>query len=330
MTNGPLKHILKLGVRLAEVASLPLLLVSASYLKLLRNIGVWRVPLSRNVLAKLGVFPVREHYYDPLVNVLKLPYPLDHDRALPGLEMNVAGQLDLLRQLHFEQELRSIPSHVYGAQTPQHGLNKFFFGGDADFYYSLIRLKRPKRLIEIGSGYSTLVALNAIEANTKEDLAYRCEITCVEPFANQWLDDVGVNVIRSKVETLDLDLFSSLEAGDILFIDSSHVIRPQGDVLFEYLRILPALKPGVLIHIHDIFTPKDYPEDWIRNDFRFHNEQYLLEAFLNFNGSFRIIAALHFLCFAHFEDLRAHLPHVEQLDRKLRQRAPSSMWIERV
>jgi predicted O-methyltransferase YrrM len=330
MTNGPLKRILKFGVRLTEIASLPLLLVSAGYFKLFRKIGVWRLPLTRDVMAQLGVFPLRDHYFDPLVTVSKLSHPLGDDRPLAAIDMNVGGQLDLLHQLHYESELRTCPAHVYGGETERHGPNQYFYGGDADYYYSLIRLKRPKRIVEIGSGYSTLIALSAIEANRNEDPAVRCTITCIEPFENPWLADEGVTVIRSKVEALNLDLFSSMEAGDILFIDSTHVIRAQGDVLFEYFQILPSLASGVLIHIHDIFTPKDYPEDSLLNDFRFFNEQYLVEAFLSFNASFRIVAALHFLYHTQFEALQAHLPHVERLPSSLRHRTPTSLWLERV
>ena len=93
------------------------------------------------------------------------------------------------------------------------------------------------------------------------------------------LEKIGVTVIRQKVEGLGKAVFAELEKGDILFIDSSHIIRPQGDVLFEYLESLPSLNRGVIVHIHDIFSPKDYLKEWVTNEVRFWNEQYLLEAF---------------------------------------------------
>ena len=108
-------------------------------------------------------------------------------------------------------------------------------------------------------------------------------------------------VIRQPVETVDKTIFTCLESNDILFIDSSHIIRPQGDVLCEYLQILPVLQPGVLVHVHDIFTPKDYLDEWLREQGLFWNEQYLLEAFLSGNTDYEIIAALNFLKHHHWD-----------------------------
>ena len=328
--KGQLKQFLKFGVRVVEILLSPLLILSAIYLKLVRSLGMWRIPFSRDLLLKLDLFPIRNQYYDPWIDVSAFTEPLDRDRILPGIDMNESDQLQLLTQMHYSDELRTMPSHVYGAPTKQFGLNKYYYGGDADFYYSMVRFKKPKRIAEIGSGYSTLVALNAIEMNRKEDASYRCAVSCIEPFANAWLEKTGVSVFRKKVEQMERKFFEELGAGDILFIDSSHVIRPQGDVLFEYLELLPSIPSGVLIHIHDIFTPKEYPEDWLKNEFRFHNEQYLVEAFLSYNSSFQIIAALHYLYHTHFEAMKKALPHVERLRSEERQRAPSSLWLERV
>jgi hypothetical protein len=123
------------------------------------------------------------------------------------------------------------------------------------------------------------MAARGIHQNHRDDPGYTCEHICIEPYEAQWLEKLDVTTIREPVERLDKSLFRSLEKNDILFIDSSHMIRPQGDVLFEYLEILPILQSGVLIHIHDIFTPKDYLEEWLSQEVRFWNEQYLLEAF---------------------------------------------------
>lgn len=115
-----------------------------------------------------------------------------------------------------------------------------------------------------------------------------------------WLDGVsGIEVLCQKIEQMDNQLLLELEKDDILFIDSSHVIRPQGDVLCEYLEILPILKPGVMVHIHDIFTPRDYLDHWLIDEVKLWNEQYLLEAFLSCNSQFEIIAALNFLSYRH-------------------------------
>ncbi len=119
-------------------------------------------------------------------------------------------------------------------------------------------------------------------------------------------------------------MFRSLAAGDILFIDSSHVIRPRGDVVFEYLEILPALDVGVIVHIHDIFLPRDYPAEWIVDEVRFWNEQYLLEAFLTLNSDWKVIGALNFLRHHHYQELKAKCPFLTD------DREPGSFYIERV
>ncbi len=110
--------------------------------------------------------------------------------------------------------------------------------------------------------------------------------------------------MRQKVKDVDVVFFSALEENDILFIDSSHMIRPEGDVLFEYLELLPTLKPGVLVHVHDIFTSRNYPREWLQDEVRMWNEQYLLEAFLTHNRNWKIIGALNYLRHNHYDNLK--------------------------
>jgi hypothetical protein len=98
-----------------------------------------------------------------------------------------------------------------------------------------------------------------------------------------WLDRVDVELVRARVEDVDISVFKALKENDILFIDSSHVIRPRGDVLREILQIIPSLNKGVIVHLHDIFSARDYLAEWIYRDIKFWNEQYLLEAFLTSN-----------------------------------------------
>ena len=118
---------------------------------------------------------------------------------------------------------------------------------------------------------------------------------CIEPYEMPWLEAAPVTVRRERVEDVPTEVFSSLEAGDILFIDSSHMIRPQGDVVHEYLQILPVVKSGVFIHIHDIFLPREYPFEWLDVHGLLWNEQYLLEALLSGGTTYRMIGALNWL-----------------------------------
>ena len=151
----------------------------------------------------------------------------------------------------------------------------------------------------------------------------QCEHTCIEPFENLWLEKLSVKVIRKLVEDVDVNFFNQLDENDILFIDSSHIIRPQGDVLFEYLQILPILKCGVIVHIHDIFTPKDYLDEWKIKGTLFWNEQYLLESFLCLNSSYKIIGALNYLKSNYYDELAEKCPMLTK------DREPGSFWIKK-
>lgn len=271
---------------------------------------------------KVGVFPILDRYWEPQFNPAHLMRPLGKERELPGLDLNVAEQLEILAKFKFNDELLKFPKEK-SDKTEFYYNNSNFSYGDAEYLYNIIRLFKPRRIVEIGSGHSTLMAINAIRANKREDGSYNCKHICIEPYECPWLNALDVEVIRKPVEKTGKDIFTLLEGNDLLFIDSSHIIRPQGDVLFEYLEILPVLKPGVIVHIHDIFTPKDYPEEWIVRDIRFWNEQYLLEAFLAFNKNYKIIGSLNYLKTHHFTELSRACPMLK--DRP--HRNPASFYI---
>jgi hypothetical protein len=294
--------------------------------RLIRRVGVDRLPITLGILRRFGVFPIRDHYYEPLFNPAHLRKPLSEDRELPAIDWNVAEQLSVMQNFQFNHELKTFA--VDGQNNRQFYYNNAMFGsGDAEYLYNVIRFFKPRRLIEIGSGQSTLLAMHAIEENRRNDPASVCEHICIEPYEAAWLDELAVKVIREPVEIIDKELFENLKVNDILFIDSSHMIRAQGDVLFEYLEILPILNSGVLVHIHDIFSPRDYPDEWISQQVRFWNEQYLLEAFLSFNSAFKIVGALNFLKHHHPHELARCCPILsEQMDY----REPGSFWMRRV
>ena len=162
-------------------------------------------------------------------------------------------------------------------------------------------------------------------ANQFENKNYTCNHTCIEPYEQPWLEQLDVKLIREKVEHLDYSIFKNLEKNDILFIDSSHIIRPEGDVLFEYLELLPLLKPGVIVHIHDIFTPKNYLDNWVITEHRLWNEQYILEAFLTLNKEFKIIGALNFLHHNYSDEFDKKHP----LSAQNKGHEPGGFWIQR-
>jgi predicted O-methyltransferase YrrM len=309
--------------RLVDLLILPAVILAALVLRFARRTGLHRLPLTRRALLRIGVLPILDHYYEPRFRY-DGPLP-DAPRSLPGIRWNDAAQLALLERLTHAPEL-------VDGQLPARGPRRFayengYFGpGDAEFLYSAIRHFRPARIMEVGSGHSTLVAAAAIDRNRADDPSYDCRHVCIEPYEHDWLEELGVEVVRRPVESLDPAMFQELAANDILFIDSSHVIRPGGDVLYEYLQLLPRLRPGVLVHVHDIFSPYDYPDAWLRHELKLWNEQYLLEAWLSASHDFEIIGALHYLSRHHRHHLERAFPAYARVAGR---HVPGSFWIRR-
>lgn len=321
-----LKDLLRAGIsllaRLIDIVLTPIAILAAVSLKGIRRLGVQRLPLCRRVLLGIGVLPIRRHYYEPFVHPSDLRKPLDQQRDLPGIAWNIDGQCEFLAQLRYAEEIADL--NAPATSRMEFRLNNGSFeSGDAEYLYQLIRAKKPARIIEIGSGHSTLIARRAVLRN-REEIGHECEHVCIEPFEAPWLEEAGVTVIREQVEKVAAGLFAQLGRDDLLFIDSSHMIRPQGDVVTEYLEILPSLKPGVLVHVHDVFSPRDYLREWVVDRMWLWNEQYLLEAFLTNNDSWQVIGALNLLHHTHFEELQRVCPYLT------RDREPGSFYIQRV
>lgn len=310
-----------------DLALCPLTLVGGAWLKFLRHAMKTEAapaPLARMIFRRLGVFPIIDNFDEPLFASWNLS-SLENERSLTGIDFNVDEQLEWLNRFVYEQELRAFPLDAPPGAPIFHYRNGFFEAGDAEYLYSLLRTIKPRKMVEIGSGYSTLMAAQALEANRREDPSRPCEHVAIEPYANPWLEKLDVALIRERVELVAPELILDLSAGDVLFIDTSHIIRPQGDVLFLFLEILPRVPEGVFVHVHDIFTPWDYPTDWLVTRNRFYNEQYLLEAFLSLNPEFRIIGALHFLKRKYPKQLFARCPILASET----ERRPGSLWMRR-
>jgi predicted O-methyltransferase YrrM len=299
--------------------------VGAAALLLLavRRTGLQRLPVSRRVLIGIGLLPVRRHYYEPFFDPRGLARDGEDEREIVGIDWNIGGQLALLDELRFEGE---IPDLREPRKEPfEFRLNNGAFeSGDAEFLYQMVRARKPKRFVEIGSGQSTLIVHRAIQKNKEQSPGYECRHVCIEPFEAPWLEKLGVTVLRKRVEAVDVAVFRELEANDFLFVDSSHVIRPRGDVLSEYLRIIPSLRSGVIVHVHDIFSPREYPREWLAERMWLWNEQYLLEALLIDNPSWRIIGALNLLHHRHFDALRRVCPYLTA------DREPGSFYMQKL
>lgn len=303
-----------------DVLLIPITFIAALWSAYFRRSWGANMPITKFIFNTIGVFPIVDHYYEPLFNLKHISKSLREDRNLPGINLNLTEQLELLNSFDCNQELLSIPNKRLN-DTEFYFNNGSFESGDAEYLYNMIRTYKPSQILEIGSGNSTLMAKKAVDKNKELNPTYNCEHICIEPFEMPWLENLNVNVVREKVEDLDKSVFKNLKANDILFIDSSHVIRPQGDVLCEYLEILPILNSGVIVHIHDIFTPKDYLNEWVLEHNRFWNEQYLLEAFLSMNNHYRIIGALNYLKHNHWQLLSSKCPYL------LPEREPGSFWM---
>jgi len=256
------------------------------------------------------------HFHQPIPDTRELPETLwKQPSNLVGINMNDAMQLDLLRNhfTKFRDEYNNLPVE------PPPGQRRPFHGVDALVAYCMVRHFQPRLIIEVGSGFSSLALGQAAAKNNNSALI------CIDPFPRDFLRDglPGLqSLIAKKVQDLDLEFFSQLQSGDILFIDSSHTVKIGGDVNYLFLEVLPRLKPGVIVHVHDIFLPFEYRRDWVLDEFRFWNEQYLLQAFLTFNSEFEVLLANSYLNHYHQEDLKAAF-------RNLSSWASGSFWMRR-
>ncbi|OGT90688.1 MAG: hypothetical protein A2286_05555 [Gammaproteobacteria bacterium RIFOXYA12_FULL_61_12] len=268
-----------------------------------------------------GWHVVPNHFYDPIPDTSQLPDRLwERPSEMIGIDQNIEAQAALLEEIAGSglKEYAAL-----GAETTASA----FAGIDGAMLYSLVRRLKPRRMIEIGSGASTLLTLRAMELNRAEDPAAQGEFTAIEPYPSETVRKAlrgKGTLIEEKVENLPLALFEALGENDILFIDSSHSVKIGSDVHYEILEILPRLKKGVHIHIHDIFLPYHYPKDWVKGRKIFWTEQYLLQAFLACNRDFEILWSPGSLWQRMPERLAAHFPGYDH------ERQPAgSFWMRR-
>lgn len=219
------------------------------------------------------------HFYSPIPDLAALDA-----RAFPGAFARTM-RFDNARILDFATAVFSHASEfgslVDAGHTPFAWDNDQFPPADALAYFGVLRQLKPRRIVEIGAGFSTLVALAAVRAN---DVG---AITCIEPFPREFLKEEGrIGLITEAVQAVPDAVFTGLEAGDVLFVDSSHQVKCQSDVLDIFFRVLDLVPRGVFVHFHDIFLPDDYPHFWLARNGIFFNEQYFLAAYLKGNPGF--------------------------------------------
>jgi Methyltransferase domain len=271
----------------------------------------------------------RRDYYSALNDLpfLTANWDLWHDRPLPlGIDWDLDAQLDEIRRIApYFKELGGIPWDAPPGPPRYHWNNGFWRGADATVHYGLLRRLKPRRVVEIGSGWSSLLMAEALARNEEEG-SPPSAVDQIEPFPRrELLGALPAHWTLHEVilQRADLELFDSLGAGDVCFYDGSHVARAGSDVVWLFFEVLPRLKPGVLVHLHDIFWPSDYPDEWIFERGQTWNEQYLLQAFLMYNPAFEPL-----ICNAALSQQRN--TELEELCRE----APvlhigGSVWLER-
>jgi hypothetical protein len=243
--------------------------------------------------------------------------------VVPGVDLREVDQLSLLQELAGFYPAMPFTDDA-SAGLRYRFVNPSYSYADGIFLYSMLRRFRPRRLIEVGSGYTSALTLDTNE----RFLHNQIECTFIEPYPELLLslisegDKARTRVIPTRLQDVPLALFDSLEAGDILFIDSTHVAKVNSDVNYLFFEIIPRLAPGTMIHVHDVFPGFEYPIDWLREG-RAWSEQYVLRAFLQFNASFRIRLFGNYMVQRHTDWFRTHMP--------LCLKNPGgALWMERV
>lgn len=243
--------------------------------------------------------------------------------TLEGIDLREGAQLALLETLgHYATDL-----HLEEQKNEQFRFyyeNGFFGYSDGFLLACMLRYLRPQQLIEVGSGFSSGLIFDVNDRY----LDYTLDCTFIDPYPQRLLslmterDRCRAKVLQKPVQEVDMGVFEQLAAGDILFIDSSHVCKTDSDVNYLYFKVLPSLRVGVYVHIHDIPYPFEYPKQWVLKG-RAWNEAYLLRAFLQYNHAFEIVIHSHFLYLFHINRLKALMPLCTKGDA-------GSIWLRKV
>lgn len=265
---------------------------------------------------RLGWHFQRRDFYSPLNDLAFLDANRDLWTSVedpPGIDWAPERQLAVAREAcAFVEELRDVPREPQ-APVAYAWDNSFWNNFDAVAQYGLVRSRKPRRYVEVGCGWSSLLLARALARNRAEG-APATEVALVEPYPNELIfERLPGDWARHPVmlQRAPLELFDRLEAGDVLFYDGSHCARVASDVNWFFFRVLPRLRPGVLVHLHDIFLPHDYPEEWIFRRGQTWNEQYVLQAFLMHNPEWRIELGCRWLMTHHRSELEGLLKGVQ-------------------
>jgi glycosyltransferase involved in cell wall biosynthesis len=264
-------------------------------------------------------------FYSPLNDVEFLKDNLDLWKQRPSpssIHWNPEGQLAIARKVGlYVEELRDVPQDQHPGELKYCWNNPMWNNADALVHYGLLRDLKPKQVVEIGCGWSSLLMQRALVRNQAP-----CRVTQIEPYPNPALFKLFPKewqLLRTPLQRAPFEVFESLRAGDICFYDGSHCAKVASDVNWFFFEILPRLAPGVIIHIHDIFLPDDYPDLWIFERGQTWNEQYLLQAFLMSNSDYKVLMANAFL-------YKTNAKALQELYRGIQPPYGCSFWMQKV
>jgi predicted O-methyltransferase YrrM len=260
---------------------------------------------------KLGFPPGHFHSPIPCVEEIRRKEAQIFDyaqRAIPAVDLNEEQQLALFHR--FKRHYKEQPFEAYKKEGVRYFFeNEYYPYADAIILYCMLRETRPQRVIEVGSGYSSCLMLDTNQLFLDNTIS----CTFIEPFPDRLLsllteeDKRRNRIIQANVQELDPNFIADLAEGDILFIDSSHVVKTGSDVNYIFFEVLPRLKKGVHVHFHDVMYPFEYPKEFVY-DGRAWNEAYMLRAFLQYNDAFRIQFFYHFFERFHRDELAENTP----------------------
>lgn len=268
------------------------------------------------------------HFYSPIPSLEEIRGDESRifgsvPRNILGIDLHEAEQLKLLED--FAQYYVEMPFQSQKTEELRYYFdNPAYSYSDAIFLYCMIRHLKPKRIIEIGSGFSSCVSLDTNELFFDNSI----ETTFIEPYPDLLMsiikdkDKNMTRIIPHRLQDVNLSEFETLEANDILFIDSTHVSKINSDVNRVFFDILPSLSPGIHIHFHDIFFPFEYPKEWVYEG-RAWNEAYMLRTFLQYNSTFRVELMNTFM-------ERYHEPFFRERMPLCLNNAGGSIWIRKV
>jgi hypothetical protein len=273
------------------------------------------------------------HYYSPVYDPRELAVEPRHSQIWPPAPRETAGvdwredeQVALCVGPFAAQERLRFADDQGDDETEYFTSNDQYPALDAWALEAMIRHHRPGRVVEVGSGFSSLVTARV----NREHFDERIDFVCVEPYPRPFLVDgvPGITGLRQeKVQDTPLEVFEALEKNDVLFIDTSHVAKTGSDVVWLYQEVVPRLRPGVVVHIHDIFAPGEYPEAWMLDGWAW-NELYLVRAFLAFNSAFRIEFGAQYMLKRHRDLVQQAFPGMNE--ERYAHPGGGSLWIRRV